>query len=762
MSAQKSWQKCFWLLGVFLIFVEPIYGGRSSNVNVYPNEPSHTQAYQEAAKYFEASIDTSVNPCDDFYQYSCGKYNQSVDGFDAAINKIYQEVTDAYNTPNDDDPLPVKQIKKMYHQCLQDLKDWDSAIGNGTFLKSIVVDFMEVTKMPFPLFDGSSPAWPSLTNISKALGYLRGQQGNGVLLPSIVWPNIKDPMGESPYFFNFIQPVLSYNNDEYKGEKWNETKQKIIERVQNVFEPFAKLTESGITDEDIENAAEEIANFERVIANSFSAIDFETYIMYATINADKKVYEKISKGSYQYNFPFPDAIHKMNDLFANEFYGNFSGSIFGNYVYYWLLQDNENYFPSYVSPNKISTSKYKIRKFPGQKFPRRKSSIYNKVKKNRTNYAESDDEKIAEICYIDASKVFPYALSRVYIDKRLPKESDRIRYVSSLKNVIDNVLIGMQSMIDGLSWMKPESKQGAYSKIQKLVRNYVYPEWITDDGNLTKYYSGINSNFMNTNNYPQMIEYLYIFLLRQEFDRLLLTSGADRFEWGFSATEVNAQNVLQLNSITIPLGILQPPFFHPDWPASVNFGGIGIVAGHELTHGFDSDGIHFGPLGEEIEWIDPETEKGFKEMAECIIEEYNGFCPLNSSYTPHCVNGVQTQGENIADNGGIHAAYRAYRNIIDFNGPDPLLPGDLASQLTHDQLFFLSFGQVWCEPPLTEEHMHHQLVRDDHSPSKYRIQGTIQNFPAFRTAFNCPIGSNSAPKDHCNVWISDANISKFL
>uniref|UniRef100_A0A914QZ04 Uncharacterized protein n=1 Tax=Panagrolaimus davidi TaxID=227884 RepID=A0A914QZ04_9BILA len=588
-------------------------------------------------------------------------------------------------------------------------------------------------------------------------------------------------MGEHPYIFNFVDPFLSYNNKQYKGEKWNETKQEIIADVQNVFEPFAELTESGITDEDIENAAEEIANFEWIIANSladyyledsnvnfirydnlhrkFPAIDFETYITYATINAEKKVYEKISKRYYQYNFPFPDVYLKMNDLFANEFYGNFSGSVFGNYVYYRLLsfKKEENYFPSYLLSGKSKSKKEKLEfprvSFPGQKFPRRK---------NPERILKLEDDNIAENCFSGAKAFLPYVIGRVYIDKRLPKESDRIRYVSSLKNVIDNVLIGMQSMIDGLSWMKPQSKQGAYLKIQNLVRNYVFPEWIADDKNLTEYYSGINSNFMNTNNYPQMTEYLKKFQMKQRFNLLLLTSGTDRSVWGFTATEVNARYIPQLNSITIPLAILQPPFFNPDWPTSVNFGSIGVVVGHELTHGFDSDGIHFGPFGEEIEWIDPETEKGFNEMAECIIEEYNGFCPLNSSYTPHCVNGVQTQGENIADNGGIHAAYRAYRNIIDFNGPDPLLPGDLASQFTHDQLFFLSFGQVWCEPPPTEENMQDQLEGDPHSPSKYRIQGTIQNFPAFRTAFNCPIGSNSAPKDHCNVWISDANISKFL
>ncbi|KAH7675926.1 zinc metallopeptidase 2 MEP2, partial [Aphelenchoides avenae] len=274
-----------------------------------------------------------------------------------------------------------------------------------------------------------------------------------------------------------------------------------------------------------------------------------------------------------------------------------------------------------------------------------------------------------------------------------------------------------------------------------------------------------------------MFDAITIFSARGSYKKLNPAVKVDRNDFLGPPTTTNAWYQPELNSITFPEGILNKPYFDPDWPSSINLGAmgkltiitvnksplfcLGVIAGHELTHGFDDQGVQWNSKGGLELWMTDKSYKSFQLMAGCVVKEYGSFCPLDASkYTPNCLNGANTQGENIADNGGIHAAYRAYRTHAALSGPDPRLPGGIFSMYNHDQLFFMSFAQVWCQQPESDTDFVQQILRDPHSPAVYRVQGTIRNFPAFRVAFNCPVDSVYAPKDHCPVWVPGGNLTK--
>lgn len=214
-------------------------------------------------------------------------------------------------------------------------------------------------------------------------------------------------------------------------------------------------------------------------------------------------------------------------------------------------------------------------------------------------------------------------------------------------------------MIDQIFWMSYASKKGAYDKIDHLIKNIAYPDWIMNNTEIIDYYKALNLSVSETD-YFNVNEAIIQFNLWLKWSYL---NRKTQWRTDFLSPPgiVNAWYQPELNSITFPTGILQSPFFDPDYPASVNFGAIGIVSGHELTHGFDDQGVQWDGTGVLVNWMDPQSEDAFKQMAECVINEYDGFCPLEGQtnpatgkpYDPACIIGNQTQGENIADNGGM-------------------------------------------------------------------------------------------------------------
>jgi predicted metalloendopeptidase len=235
-----------------------------------------------------------------------------------------------------------------------------------------------------------------------------------------------------------------------------------------------------------------------------------------------------------------------------------------------------------------------------------------------------------------------------------------------------------------------------------------------------------------------------------ENDRELDKIGqpVDKLEWEMSPPTVNAYYDPSMNNINFPAGILQPAFYDPKADLAVNYGHMGSIIGHELTHGFDDEGKKFDAAGNLTDWWTPEDTKKFEARTGCLVDEYSKFTAVPDPKEPAMVNGKLTLGENTADNGGLVLAFMAYLDRAKKTGVDPATKID---GFTGPQRFYIAYAQNWCENSRPQS-VRQQVLTDPHSPDHFRANGAIVNQPGFANAFSCKKGTPMVPANSCRVW----------
>jgi putative endopeptidase len=223
----------------------------------------------------------------------------------------------------------------------------------------------------------------------------------------------------------------------------------------------------------------------------------------------------------------------------------------------------------------------------------------------------------------------------------------------------------------------------------------------------------------------------------------------DRTEWRMSPPTVNAYYSSSLNEMVFPAGIMQLPFFSPEAPIASNYGGLGMVMGHELTHGFDDQGRKFDGDGNLHEWWSAEVNKAFIERAECVARQYDGYIAVDDLH----LNGHLTLGENIGDIGGMKLMLAALRARLGdtMGAPRRDHVPDTVGGFNAEQQAFVAFGQVWCTN-YRPEAARTQALTNPHSTAQWRVNGPVSDNPDFERAFSCKPGSPMAPINRCTVW----------
>ena len=320
------------------------------------------------------------------------------------------------------------------------------------------------------------------------------------------------------------------------------------------------------------------------------------------------------------------------------------------------------------------------------------------------------------------------ALGQLYVDKTFgPAGKER-----TLK-MVKAIEAAMQQDINQLSWMSNTTKKQAYAKLNAIVNNIGYPDQWRD-------YSGV---VIKSDDYAGNTERAAAFEVKRQYNKI--DKPTDRKDWSMTPPTVNAYYRPPMNDINFPAGILQPPFYGKLMDDAVNYGGIGVVIGHELTHGFDDQGRKYDAQGDFRDWWTAADEKEFEQRADCTANEYSSFVAVKDDKGEVKLNGKLTLGENTADNGGLKLAYMALTGII---GNTPVKPID---GYTPQQRFFLAYGQIWCQN-VTDQEARKRALTDPHSPGRWRVNGAVQNSAAFQQAFGCKAGQSMVSKNACRVW----------
>jgi len=317
-------------------------------------------------------------------------------------------------------------------------------------------------------------------------------------------------------------------------------------------------------------------------------------------------------------------------------------------------------------------------------------------------------------------------LGQLYVEKYFTPDAKK-----RMLDLVNNLQSVYKDRIEKLDWMSPATKQKAEEKLAAFTKKIGYPDkWKKyDDVEISRndFYADMQS--VSKHNYFEELK--------------KVNKPVDRAEWGMTPPTVNAYYNPSFNEIVFPAGILQFPFFDKDADDAINYGAIGAVIGHEMTHGFDDQGSQYDKVGNLKMWWTPEDNTKFKAKTKMVADQYSQFIVLNDVH----VNGNLTLGENIADIGGLAIAYQAFKNTPEGKSNTKI------DGLTPDQRFFLSFAQVW-RIKNTDETMRMRIQVDPHSPEMYRVNGPLSNMPAFYDAFGIKPGDKMyrAEKDRVHIW----------
>uniref|UniRef100_A0A4W6FNM5 Membrane metalloendopeptidase like 1 n=1 Tax=Lates calcarifer TaxID=8187 RepID=A0A4W6FNM5_LATCA len=672
-----------------------------------------------AAARLLQNMDKSVKPCDNFYQYACGGWlerhvipetssRHSV--FDILRDKLEIVLKGVLEMENERDRDAIRKAKILYSSCMNEslIEQRDSQ----PLLK--LIESIGDWPVASDNWNTTTEAW----SLEDTLATLTARFHKKVLLDMYVWTDDRDSRRHIIYI---DQPGLGMPSRDYYFNDGNY--KKVREAYLHFMVSIAKITreDRNLTQDD-----------DHVWEEMMQVLELETDIANATSPAEERqdvtvLYNKMTLGELQSTFSFNGfnwtrfiqgvlssvSIEVQLEEEMNDVLSRHSVRTMQNYLTWQLITDRVN---SLSRRFKEARARYR-----------------------KTLYGTTVEDAWWRECVRYVQSSMENAVGALYVRETFAGESKRM--VSDLISKIQKAYV---ETLEELSWMDAPSKEKAREKAMAIKEHIGYPDHILQEGNQKLDQEYAHLNFSEEHYFENILENL-----KSEAHKSLkkLREPVDPDLWIIGAAVVNAFYSPNRNQIVFPAGILQPPFFSKHQHQALNFGGIGMVIGHEITHGFDDNGRNFDKDGNMLNWWSNYSAEHFKEQSQCMVQQYGNFnWKLAGGQN---VSGISTLGENIADNGGVRQAYKAYLKWVEMQGEEPCLPG---LDMDHKQLFFLNFAQV---SENNEGNVLFQQTRgaDNHFPIWSReVLGSLQNFEAFSEAFQCQKGSPMNPELKCRVW----------
>lgn len=317
-----------------------------------------------------------------------------------------------------------------------------------------------------------------------------------------------------------------------------------------------------------------------------------------------------------------------------------------------------------------------------------------------------------------------FAIGKLYIQKYFSPESKQ-----KVLNILKNIRAVLQEDMKTLSWMSPKTREAALKKLDLMEERVGYPSKWWDYSTLKIDRGPYVLNVIRANE----------FLINRDLNKI--GKPIDKSEWAMTPQTINAYYDPSMNNLNIPAGILQSPFFDPDAPAAINYGAIGFVMGHEMTHGFDDQGAQFDGYGNLKNWWAPSDLSKFKKATQCIADQFSKYVVDGDLH----VQGQLVVGEAAADLGGIILAYKAFQRSNEYKNAKTI------EGVTPDQQFFLGTAHVWAMN-IRPQQLRNQVTTDPHPPAVFRVNGSLANIPQFQAAFNIPNSSPMMNANRCVIW----------